>query len=189
MVFQSVLFWRLVYSNLRCCIKRPTRCTFTHVFILKFFTLHVSNVYNIHHQEFLYVTVYAAVVHMLTVPSCSALSVGTGLSFYAINYEARSVQYQINLRCVKYKAGWVLEPTWTFWRTEKSHVPAGIQTQDHPAHTLVSIPTMSSQLQSGCIFFGHFPFNGWKIVETGSASVSKWRENVTSSPTLFKDIK
>jgi len=31
------------------------------------------------------------------------------------------------------------EPVWTFWRMEKSLSPAGIQTLDCPAHSLVSI--------------------------------------------------
>jgi hypothetical protein len=36
---------------------------------------------------------------------------------------------------------------WTFQRKEKSLVPAGIQNLDHPAHSLVTIRIMLSQLR------------------------------------------
>jgi len=43
---------------------------------------------------------------------------------------------------------WIRVPElmWTFWRREKSLVPTGIQTMDHPAHTLVSLLTTLSWL-------------------------------------------
>jgi len=32
---------------------------------------------------------------------------------------------------------WALEPVWTFWRGQKSPIPARIETVDRPAHRLV----------------------------------------------------
>jgi hypothetical protein len=39
-----------------------------------------------------------------------------------------------------------LELTWKYWRRETSLAPARIQALDHPAHSLVSVPTMLSQV-------------------------------------------
>jgi hypothetical protein len=44
------------------------------------------------------------------------------------------------------EAAWTPEPVRMIWRREKSLVPARIQTQDHPAPGLITIPTTVSQL-------------------------------------------
>jgi putative SOS response-associated peptidase YedK len=36
------------------------------------------------------------------------------------------------------EAEWAPEPIWLILRTQKSFAPAGIQTSDHPAHSLVT---------------------------------------------------
>jgi hypothetical protein len=42
---------------------------------------------------------------------------------------------------IEYEAWWALKPVWAFWRREKSLAPARIRNPDHPARSLVTIPT------------------------------------------------
>jgi hypothetical protein len=47
---------------------------------------------------------------------------------------------------IEQEADWTSESVMMIWRRGKSLVPARIQTQDHPASGLITIPTTVSQL-------------------------------------------
>ena len=51
------------------CIKSPTRCTFSYVFIVKF-ALYVSNGYTVYHQQLTYHCIYSCLY--ICLPDCEA---------------------------------------------------------------------------------------------------------------------
>jgi hypothetical protein len=55
---------------------------------------------------------------------------------------------QRSLVPIKQKAGWALEPVWTFWWREKSLFPTAIRTPNWPARSPFAIPTMLLRLRS-----------------------------------------
>jgi hypothetical protein len=54
---------------------------------------------------------------------------------------------EITLVLPEHEVVWGPKLIWTLWRGEKFLAPARIQTLDHAAHNLFSIPTTLSQLK------------------------------------------
>ena len=62
---------------------------------------------------------------------------------WVVNYTPRPISHQQRTPVLtEQKAGWPPDLVLTFWRRERPLVPTGIRTPDHPACSLVTIPTI-----------------------------------------------